>query len=115
MKRNDLIEFAVFVADDFARAGRAILPGALADDLTALVRLGKAHRRLMERQCSDATWGPRDDARVAEIRRRIKTHAEAVAPGVRIGDDPRGCTVKLVLHTGRTNDFGGEGWCVPGA
>ncbi len=27
----------------------------------------------------------------------------------------RGCTVKLILRSKRTNDFGGKGYCVPGA
>ena len=31
------------------------------------------------------------------------------------GGDPRGCTVKLTFADGATNDFGGEGWCVPRA
>jgi hypothetical protein len=27
--------------------------------------------------------------------------------------DPRGASIRLVLPTGRTNGFGGEGYCVP--
>ena len=35
--------------------------------------------------------------------------------GVRFGGDPRGCTVKLLFYDGATDDWGKEGWCVPGA
>lgn len=31
----------------------------------------------------------------------------------KFGGDPRGCTVKLQMPSGRTNDWGGEGICVP--
>jgi hypothetical protein len=30
-------------------------------------------------------------------------------------EDPRGATVKLVLKSGRSNCFAGEGWAVPGS
>ena len=35
--------------------------------------------------------------------------------GVIFQGDPRGCTVKLTFQSGKTNDFGNEGICVPGA
>jgi hypothetical protein len=33
--------------------------------------------------------------------------------GVKLGGDPRGCTVKLLMADGYTDDFGEEGVCVP--
>ena len=35
--------------------------------------------------------------------------------GFKLGGDPRGCTLKLILPSRRTNDWGREGICVPGA
>lgn len=50
-------------------------------------------------------------------RRVADTLAEFKLKGIKakIGGDPRGCTLKLVLPSRRTNDFGQEGICVPGA
>lgn len=33
--------------------------------------------------------------------------------GCKVGGDPRGCVVKLIVPSGYVNDFGREGICVP--
>lgn len=54
--------------------------------------------------------------KLSTCRSAIKRAARQVgAASVVFGGDPRGCTVKLVWPDGETNDFGKEGWCVPGA
>ena len=37
------------------------------------------------------------------------------AKGVNLGGDPRGCTVEIVFHDGRSNNWGRDAICVPGA
>lgn len=57
------------------------------------------------------------EKRTPQITRRIEILA-AQLPGVKrvsFQGDPRGCTVKLVMYDGRSDDWGREGLCVPGA
>ena len=50
----------------------------------------------------------RTEGLITDAARRIKA-----VKGVKFSGDPRGCVVKLVLKSGRTNDFAQEGICVP--
>ena len=54
------------------------------------------------------------EGRTKALGKRIEALATKLgAVGVKLGGDPRGCTVKLQWADGATNDFGKEGWCVP--
>lgn len=56
------------------------------------------------------------EKREAALERQITKLAKSIgAAGVIFNGDPRGATVKLVMPDGRTDDFGAEGICVPGA
>ena len=44
---------------------------------------------------------------------RIKALAESVGCGVVLSGDPRGAVVKIIVPSGRTNDWGQTGICVP--
>jgi hypothetical protein len=96
--------------------------GASLEACKILMRLGRQHSRMMTEYCNgtfDAYQGddcePHPD--LAKCRDRIEHLAtsDLGAKGVKFQGDPRGCTVKLIWNDGETNDFGKEGWCVPGA
>jgi len=84
-----------------------------------LMTLAREHHAMMEDACNgaeiyDANGDPLPaldsiQTRLEQIVREIGVAA------VVFGGDPRGCTVKLTFADGATNDFGGEGWCVPRA
>lgn len=85
------------------------------DTAQALCTLGARHNTLMTDACNRHV--PHLDKRRDRLRGRI---AQLIAelPGVTgaiYSGDPRGCTVKLTLADGRTDDWGKEGICVPGA
>jgi hypothetical protein len=65
-----------------------------------------------KRQARHETWTEKRDA---QLEKRIRAIVAELGEGfgvVFLGD-PRGCTVKIVLPSGRTNDWGREGYCVP--
>lgn len=94
-------------------------PEATRRDCEEIRRLGKRHSRFMVDQCNgielfDANGD--ELPRLARCREQIRTIAAALgAESVRFSGDPRGCTVKLKWKDGATNDWGNDGWCVPGA
>lgn len=51
----------------------------------------------------------RNEGTIKEIILRFPSHIKSV----RFADDPRGASVKMQLHSGRYNGFGGaeDGWC----
>jgi hypothetical protein len=88
-------------------------------DCRRLASLGVQHHKIMEDYCNgrdphDAEGEPKSPLR--NVRASITAIAHQIgAKGVKFSGDPRGCTVKLLWHNGETNDWGKEGWCVPGA
>lgn len=97
-------------------------PQATKTDCNTLRTYGKRHARLMERECNEGgvlsgyngTEEPLPS--LVRLRKRIGEIAKRIgATEVRFSGDPRGCTVKLMWADKATNDFGQEGWCVPGA
>lgn len=86
-------------------------------DVQRLMRYGATFHAIKERQCNgyaNTDWGraqeSRDSRKETSIRKAIKEIANA-----HFGGDPRGCTVKIVVPDGATNDWGREGICVPTA
>lgn len=81
-----------------------------------LIRLATRHHKIMEDYCNGADiYGPNGEprARLARNRRQIEDVCRAIGCTPVFSGDPRGCTVKLVLPDGHTNDWGKEGFCVP--
>lgn len=83
-----------------------------------LIRMATKHHRMMEDYCSipDADIYDEDGEptpRLATLRGMLEQAAKDCLCGVVFSGDPRGCTVKLLMPNGETNDFGKEGWCVP--
>lgn len=77
-----------------------------------LLRYEATHQRLAVTACNR-------ELTVGEIRKQENVEMDIIAicaphdvtPD--FGGDPRGCTVKLKVEDGYTNDFGQEGICVP--
>lgn len=99
-------------------------------DIQRLMRYGAKFHAIQERQCNgyaNTDWGraqeSRDKRKEESVVRRIGDILANLEPkGVtgcsvfaKFGGDPRGCTVKIVVPDGYTNDWGREGICVPTA
>ena len=97
------LEFAVLMAREFPTAHP--LPSILAD----LIRLSRRHARLQERACNEGMPEGYDE----RCEKAIRQICALLGCEPIFGSDPRGCTVKLKVPSGKTNDFGGEGICVP--
>lgn len=83
-----------------------------------LIALATQHLKLMEHRCNVGDDGLYNDEGeeigiLAKNRAAITKLAKSMKCRVKFSGDPRGCTVKLILPNGETNDFGGEGWCIP--
>jgi len=86
------------------------------DDMDRIIQIAHTHHHLAEVYCSveltekqEARREKREQNIEAEITRLCAPYG--IVP--KFQGDPRGCTVKLKLPSGRTNDWGQEGWCVP--
>ena len=86
-----------------------------------IARHARTHKHLAEAQCNGfqdwrGNWDQaqadaaekRSDAIEARILTLVQTWIDPYASAI-FGGDPRGATVKIVLPSGRTNDFGREG------
>jgi hypothetical protein len=94
-------------------------PTADKDDCESLTILGKRHHKLMEDYCNGEDMYRADGEPKAKLR-NLREHIALIArnigaESVLFSGDPRGCTVKLVFPDGEANDWGKDGWCVPGA
>ena len=78
--------------------------------LENLMRLSRHHCHLQESACNM----PVPEGHDAACENRIIAACNQLSGCVPIfSGDPRGCTVKLRVPSGRRNDFGQEGVCVP--
>lgn len=99
-------------AEDFASTmhREAAIPRGACDKLRELAR---RHHRLQEEYCNGVfdtdEWARRDERIEARIIALLAPYD--VTP--KFGGDPRGCTVKLQVPSGKTDDWGAEGICVP--
>ena len=96
-----------------------------------LMRHARTYSRIQEAVCNGVEWltydtnesfGKRQDRhekwcekRDQQLEKRIRAIASGLGFGVIFDGDPRGCTVKLTVPSGYTNDWGKAGLCVPGA
>jgi len=107
-----------------AREWPAAHPNMCGKVAALLISIGGRSKRLAEAWCN----GSIEDA---EHERAQRMHVEgpaaeamamiAAVPTIDaaslllIDNDPRGATIKLLLPSGFTDDFGGTGFCVPGS
>lgn len=118
-------EFMAVLAQEFPN----VHPFAIVRHAKAMMRYGARHNRLAAMYCNgeggitsdnwqDHVKKPRA-AIAANYGALFVPDADAYARIARVNGliefsgDPRGATVKIKLPSGRTNSFGGEGWCVP--
>ena len=106
---RDKMEFAAILAKE--------LPGLNAIQVVTVaqkfVRYAATYQHLQETACNRELT---ETEKKKEARLEAKIDALAITyglRGVKLGGDPRGCTVKLVARSGYTNDWGREGICVP--
>lgn len=95
---------------EFIDAVQAEIPTATAADLAELCRLARRHGKLQEKACNEEVPENHDAKCEADI---TALCAKIGLTRVIFGGDPRGYTVKVVLPSGRSNSWGGEGWGVP--
>ena len=107
-------EIAVFAATLQAEKPKQA-PHLTARDALALMRLGRQHSTQAVNLCNIPNYQEKYDKRTANIRERLALILAHYGARAITGGDPRGCIVKLILRSGRTNDFDGEAYCVPGA
>ncbi len=100
-------EFAVIMAREISEPAYYV-----ASLCTTLVKLGRSHRRLQEADCNYGLT-PRQQARERNIEEQIRQLCQPHGITPVFQGDPRGTTVKLVVPSGATNDFGRTGVCVP--
>jgi hypothetical protein len=109
-------EFAITLTTEIRAAQLQEQPSSylLSRIVAATLKMGKRHSRLQETACnrelsvSEKKEEERLEGKMADLMGLFGIK-------VKLGGDPRGCTVKLLLPSGRTNDFASEGYCVPGA
>ena len=107
-------EIAVFAATLQAEKPKQA-PHLTARDAIRLMSLGRRHASASVNLCNIPNYQETYDRRTETIRRKLADVLKPYGAKAITGGDPRGCTVKLKLRSKRTNDFGGEGYCVPGA
>lgn len=102
------MEFAAVLARECG-----LEPNVAADTAATLARLATKHCRLQEAKCN-FPWTDKQQSQEDALRERITTLAKSIGcTGLVFSGDPRGATVKLVVPSGYTNDWGNEGVCVP--
>lgn len=98
-----------------------------------LMRHGKTYAGIQEAVCNGAEWmgGDTDESwkkrqnqheawttkREDQLEKRIKAIVAELGSGfgVIFNGDPRGCTIKVTVPSGKTNDLASEGIYVPGS
>ena len=103
---REVVAFAVALAEEFPRV--VGLPALV----LKLVRLSKRHARFQELGC-DRGLSAAEEAAEGRCEDAIRRLCRGLGCEPVFSGDPRGCTVKLRLPSGRTDDFGGTGLCVP--
>lgn len=118
MATQDMLEFAIVldhaVNPDRSGAVPIVRTFGVAELASKLIRAaGSLHKRY-EAACS-YPWASTEAYETATARKEIAV-AMLMKPfgiDVEFQRDPRGAAIKLKLPSGRTNDWGGEGYCVP--
>jgi hypothetical protein len=82
-----------------------------AEACSRLQRLAKRHHRLQEHECNRGL-SAKEQKKEARIEAQARVLVEALGWKLRVGGDPRGYTLKVLLPSGRYNTWGGaeEGW-----
>jgi hypothetical protein len=103
MSRRDLIQLSMILARETK---------ATSADILQLLRWARRWDTIAVNQCNrDLT--PKEERTKENLRVKFGSESKRIgATGVVLGGDPRGCTVKLTVKSGYTNDWGKEGICL---
>ena len=112
-KAHEIAEFGAVLG----REAPDLSPYAVGVLATKLIRLGKRTDNLAVAYYN----GEMQTEEYTRKQEAIKAKVEALADGLlmrdgwgcKVGGDPRGCCLKLIVPTGYANDFGHEAVCVP--
>lgn len=97
-----------------AREFPAVPMGQLMNAIALIMRHGKTHGRLACAYCNGEIETDQWEKRNGRLRASIlKAYQSIGGKDIDFGGDPRGNTVKLVLPSGRSNNWGNEAWGVP--
>lgn len=108
---KEIAEFQLQLAKEFPSKPLT----ELSDFVEKICPLGRRYSSLQVKNCNLGLTKT-DERAEAKIEETIKKMAADFGfPGVELNGDPRGYTIKLVLPSGRSNNFGGTGWGVPGS
>ena len=102
-KRDDLIEFAHI-------CGQEGIPRNL---VTECLRFARKATNYAVHQCNVGSPTPKQRRLYLRAFTKLNAALAGVGASVTSHGDPRGCVVKLRVKSGRTNDMGQEGICVP--
>ena len=112
---RDKMEFAAALALHLpSLPERTINPTSAVSFAERIMHLGTSYKRFAEAHCNRELT-PAEQRKWLHIANRIAKLCSEWGIQPRIQNDPRGCTVKLVVPSGYTNDWGKEGICVPTA
>lgn len=109
---------------EFLAVMRRELPkvGDIETECDRLVRLAKQHGRICERECNrhqtpsgdwDEAAAKRDELLCDKVEKQIAAVCERIGCKPLFSGDPRGATVMIIIPSGYSNSWGGEGVCVP--
>ena len=83
-------------------------------DCQRIMRYGATYKRLATDMCN-REWLPSDEDKKIRTRKAMDKIVKSFGGKLVCAFDPRGCTVKIQVPDGYTNDWGKEGICVPTA
>jgi hypothetical protein len=81
-------------------------------DCQRLMRFAATHQRICTDECNREIT-QREHAKKIRVQRKIVALCAPCEVKPIFSGDPRGCTVKLRVPDGTTNDWGNEGICIP--
>lgn len=100
-----MLEFASVLTKEYPDK----TPFQIAEDGYALHRLAVNLQRLNEQYCNGNVDGDQYQVKKNVIRKKMH---QLGYDGL-LNGDPRGAAIKLKLPSGKVNDWGNEGFCVP--
>jgi hypothetical protein len=78
-----------------------------------ILRCGASYGRMMEDDCNYGDEGGKRAKKEERLEKRLTEYLAQFNIVPIFSGDPRGNTLKLKLPSGRTDSFGGDGFCVP--
>lgn len=111
MGSTDCARFFTVLAREYPKASES----AITDAGVGLIYCATRQARIALKLCNGDITQESFDRRRRELEKLVGVIVRPLSDSVEVvfNNDPGGAALKLVLPSGRTNDFGGEGYCVP--